>query len=597
MGDDLQIPFRRVPDRALIANEKTFAAGAKVLWDTPTWAALWDGNILTDDFYGDRIPFRWKGRHLYLPDVAVGRLVETPDEMRATIGAFLDTPTLVVATALDTGYDFLTDSATAIADTMASQGVAPTTLIGEHWNADDLKAAWSEAKGPVDLASVNGHYEHWRTQPATDTASTPIFYNTDILNATNTFTGSVNYSMGCHGGLNVPDQSSVPNGPGLHDTWNPDYPQVFGRKGAAWIANTGYGYGMDDAIAGSEQVYLHFQRMLGSEDVISVGEALRRAKWAYVQQLGAGGLGVYEEKSLIEATLYGLPMYRVNMPRTVSVSGPARQVGGGDSGQVTAAAGTYTETQVDLSLGAMLVLTSTDAGQYYHIAHDVQASGGRPLQPRYSEGLVPPDGEDIHGVIVWSAALSTTEGFDPVIYRPVTDTALAEPAFTSANWYPNKFWSLNSLDPSDTRLVVIAGQYRSTNGTTGTERVFTDLTFKVFTSQSSDGSPPAILRVEADRFEQQPIIRAEVSDTDSGVDQVWCTFEHQQGSWRTEPLAYNAESGMWEGAISSALDKFDFFVQAVDCAGNVSVSSNKGLYFAATPDETYLPVVLRDLSQ
>jgi hypothetical protein len=243
------------------------------------------------------------------------------------------------------------------------------------------------------------------------------------------------------------------------------------------------------------------------------------------------------------------------------------------------------------------VLTTTGDGQYYTIGGDAQAIGGRPLQPRYGEGLNPPNGEDVHGVIVWSAAFGTTEGFDPVIYRPVTDTALSEPTFTSATWYPNKFWSVNSLDPSDPRLVVIAGQYRSTNGTTGTERVFTDLTFKVFTSASTDGSPPAILRVEADGDETQSHIRAEVSDSASGVDQVWCTFEDQPGSWHTELLAYNAGSGMWEGTISSTLSRFDFFVQAADGAGNVSVSDNKGLYFAAVPDNVFLPVILRDLAQ
>ena len=43
-------------------------------------------------------------------------------------------------------------------------------------------------------------------------------------------------------------------------------------------------------------------------------EALVRAKHRYYNSIAAGGLSVYDEKVLAEATLYGLPMLRVDVP-------------------------------------------------------------------------------------------------------------------------------------------------------------------------------------------------------------------------------------------------------------------------------------------
>jgi hypothetical protein len=579
VGNDLQIPFRRVPDDVQIANERTFVSSSHVTPTTPLGSALDDGNILTDDFYGDRVPFLWKGRWLYVPDAAVGRLVEEPGEIYQLISTFLVSDTLHANTALATGYDFLTDSANAITQTMEGQGLSYAALINEDWTAAELRANWSDAPQRVDLASVNGHFEHWRTQPA-DTSTT--FYNTDIINATNTFTGTVNFSMGCHGGLNVPDESSHPG------TWNPDYPQVFSREAATWVANTGYGYGMDDAIAGSEQIYYYFQKMLGSEDEITAGEALRRAKWYFLQRLGIGGLGPYEEKSLIETTLYGLPMHKVNLPDTIVVGRQSPQASATDGDFVTE----YSGDQIKLTLTPSR--QSGDNGEFFSLDDEVQASAGRPLQPRTSV-TVPASVAHVHGLVVLTATMDIYSDFDPVIYRPITDTSLTEPGFSYSGWYPNKFWSLNTLG-EETRLVVIAGQYQPATAITGTERVFSSLTFKVFTATNqSDVSPPIIHQVEASGFSREFAVVADISDSDTEVVKVWVTYEDTTGHWTSAELTYNSATGLWEGTVSSSLDEFNYFVQAVDSAGNVSASSNKGLYFAAEPEKVYLPVIARSI--
>ena len=47
-----------------------------------------------------------------------------------------------------------------------------------------------------------------------------------------------------------------------------------------------------------------------------VGWALRNAKLRYLQGLPTGGLSPYDAKSMMEAVLYGLPMYAVHVPNT-----------------------------------------------------------------------------------------------------------------------------------------------------------------------------------------------------------------------------------------------------------------------------------------
>jgi hypothetical protein len=162
-----------------------------------------------------------------------------------------------------------------------------------------------------------------------------------------------------------------------------------------------------------------------------------------------------------------------------------------------------------------------------------------------------------------------------------------------------KFWSLNTMEGEDAlgeepRLVVVAGQYQPTTEVTGTERVFRSLTFMVYTSDSTDASAPAINDVTASGIGGEFAIEADVSDSGTGVQAVWVTYEDTPGHWASAKLNYHWATSLWTGTVTSALAEFDYFVQAVDWAGNTSMSSNKGLYFSAAPVEVYLPIILRN---
>ena len=156
-------------------------------------------------------------------------MVETISEINGTIDQFdlsngrAEQPP--AQTALVTGYDFLTDGATAAADSESAQlgSDKVARLICENWTRQDLidnligpqattpsNCLDSNAPAPPpDIAGLNGHADNYRLLPAAGNASgsqTHLFTSADV---TSLPLGRVIFSMGCHFGLNLPDVPSV----------------------------------------------------------------------------------------------------------------------------------------------------------------------------------------------------------------------------------------------------------------------------------------------------------------------------------------------------------------------------------------------------
>ena len=103
----------------------------------------------------------WANGDLYIPDLAIGRLVETPEQIIAQIGYFLDhlQPRLVNRAAV-AGYDFIQDAALAICSQMGADTITTTdcNLIGDTWSISDLRAHLLGVTN--DLISLNTHATH-----------------------------------------------------------------------------------------------------------------------------------------------------------------------------------------------------------------------------------------------------------------------------------------------------------------------------------------------------------------------------------------------------------------------------------------------------
>ena len=117
--------------------------------------------------------------------------------------------------------------------------------------------------------------------------------------------GAIWFSMGCHAGLNVSD---VVAGKELGADW----PQALaGRQRVVFLANTGFGLGdSTGAVAYSVRLMTLFASRL--DGTASIGQAWVDSVREYYATLGR--VSVADEKSIAEATLYGLPFYEIDHP-------------------------------------------------------------------------------------------------------------------------------------------------------------------------------------------------------------------------------------------------------------------------------------------
>jgi hypothetical protein len=379
VGGDSVLPFYRVPDFATVANESEYLSYLNDFIEPQTGVidpesalggALRYRTILTDDIYGDDEPYQLPYHPLYVPDRAVGRLVESPAEILAYLEQYVPensliggAPLTIDATegrAVVTGYDFLIDQAEAVAITLGAMGFTPPTLlrtlINDDWNTSDLQDAWFDngfdafsatgtytTQSAFQIQSINGHFDHWEAIPADET-QTPFLSALSILEPQPLdgrsplyFENRLCYSVGCHSGLNVEPRALAPD-PADPFFYKADFPQAFMAQGGNWIGNTGYGYGDADLVGYSERLSLFFTRELGRnitapdeedsdddgdvEEQIyvgqSIGTALVEAKQDYISN--ATYLDVHDIKSLMVMTLYGLPFIRVQVPEPLPLS-------------------------------------------------------------------------------------------------------------------------------------------------------------------------------------------------------------------------------------------------------------------------------------
>ena len=111
-GGDSVIPFFRYADAAGIGPESDYVPPA--LDTSASQASLRRNYVLGQDAYGALDDLTLKGAVIPVPDVAVGRLVETPDEIQGAVNEFLGLTDGVLpspTSSLVTGYDFLTSAA------------------------------------------------------------------------------------------------------------------------------------------------------------------------------------------------------------------------------------------------------------------------------------------------------------------------------------------------------------------------------------------------------------------------------------------------------------------------------------------------------
>ncbi len=611
VGDDGVVPFRREPDETAISNERDYAIDSFMRQGSPLFASIALGYNLTDDFYVDVDPIAWQGRKLYVPDVPIGRLVETPAEILATSQAFrASNGQLNAQTGFVSGYDFFTDGSQATASSL-SQGLQTTSLINDTWDSDDLRcgflglpvgpcAATTVTPPPPDISAPNAHMTHYAGLSANGFTTFDLedFLASSEVAGSPLLAGALAFSMGCHAGFNAPDRDSVAADPGLGIDPAMDFAQAMAVQRAIWIASTGVGLGDTVGLGGTEELMAIFAEDLTAGSA-TAGGALVTAKQSYIN--GKNAKTVYDEKSTIQTTLYGLPMYQLNVP----------QSGGSLTTAAVPSGLTLTIFDGDPSPTVTVVpyqeVTTAD-GTFIAADGKASSTAARAVQPKVVlEDVTQPLDVPVHGALLFGGAYEDLDvpPFNPVIARPAKDwdVNVLEPQVCLQSFWPSELSTVNTLVTLNGLLqsvVVTPAQFRCDTSppVVGLERLYTDLTFELLRCDDMDFVGPTVHSIEllsvADGDDDgDGTVHATIDASDaSGIERiVGLVFS---GGFIVPTFLPVAGGGPFEIDVLDVKpdDLMVFLVQ--DGACNVTWATGKGaklktMLIDAGPDAVYVP--------
>jgi hypothetical protein len=651
VGDDRVIPFARLVDGGALHRESEYLVEGNLTDGSTVGEALDANKYLSDDPLAvkDRIRVRNLEDAVFVADLAVGRLVETPEEITTAIATFisqdgfLDLPThdpVDDHRVLVTGYDFLLDSGRKIRGrwkarlglTTGDLSVAPVNgvLLTTDWDRPSVGDRVNRLERFLDgldgrhygIASLNGHATHYEEGvPGADPHDIQGLSAQRIEGLD--FSGAVIYALGCHGGLVVPGSNA---GDADHSL---DLAQVFlGRGAVTYLANTGYGWGLKHGIGYSERLVEIFTEELTGAGAVVIGDAVRNAKRRYV--LEAPTLDDYDAKSLMQWTLYGLPMYTASTGIEAGKSveslskaaadrseGPVRVSMAGPSDEKALPSHlTRLDLQFDLSASGVYSKYDADGGVvatpgcdhpdgcYYTLNGLVERSTGgsdAPLQPMllYDSRLA---GTSQHGVLWKGGSYHEETGWIPVIGELVSnggdgsnhgDTprkAIIRPKGTRVIGGENP----DNCRPSDFELNgLVLGAGEAVKATAAdldytVERLYQDIGLEVFyfndttsPTNNCDRTGPLLGDGPHDGAYHQldgGIVSWEVpASDDAGVWRVVVVATDNTvdangfGSWSPIELEDPDDDGRWTGSLDIAgIARLTYVVQAVDARGNVT---------------------------
>ncbi len=589
VGDDRALPMRRILDKTPRSSESSYKFTDV---SNSTGAALKGNYFLSDDYIADREPTVQQGTELFIPDLAAGRLIESPAEIMGQIDAFLANPVTTVDNILVTGYDFVQDVATGDCEDWKTDFGATKvdcSLIGENWTGQAFRALQLRITAPFKVQSISGHASHY----AEGAPSGNSIIAQEIANSALDLSGGLIYTPGCHAGLNVPPTN----------TNNPmDLPQAFASKRANYIGNTGYGWGMRSSIGLTEKVIRLYTRALLKGLQSSMGKALVTAKTLYHQQ--DTDFSGYDEKVMQQMIFYGLPMYELESGSALDPEDPfpgvdfTPDVPENPLGSDDILTGTIS---VDFSEALNLALSETGDGDYYSLNGSIHAVPGQPMQPLHFGDVTAPE-LPAHGALLLNATFKAPTTFDPLVAIPYNEyeTANLEPELENPlALYPPMPVSVQQLN-GKASLVTQLGQY---DASTGKLSLLETLDVELYYSTSTDQISPeatvidALVRLGGNRVEMK------VGAVDaSGIERVLVSYIEDinlaANQLKSVDLQYDAAAQKWIGTFQGSLNS-RYLVQIVDKAGNITTATNKGQYYKpgrvlmSAGSQVYLPRMVR----
>lgn len=323
---------------------------------------------MTDDYYADKIPTlcdSCANQFVYIPDLANGRLVESPSQIIGQLDTFLADSTVSLNDATVTGYDFIQDGAAAHCSTFQNDSLSTNCqLIGGNWGRADFITQILDASH--DVVSINGHANAY----GFGTPNGDFITASDFSNSSGDFARSIFFTVGCHSGQNI--------------FGTMDLPESLAMKQANYVANTGYGWGGSGIIL-SEELTWNFAKKLTYGAHSTPGQALMAAKQQYFSD--HPNPSPYMEKISTEAVLYGLPMYQVSSPSAAAVKQTAVENESISVQNKTTFLGDGLSKEGSTYSWPMPIAVTGDGGSYYPLFNAVSSTNEEPILPRLTIGV------------------------------------------------------------------------------------------------------------------------------------------------------------------------------------------------------------------
>jgi hypothetical protein len=487
---------------------------------------------------------------------------------------------------------------------IAPNNISP--LDPRAWTADQLATLLLTNRH--DVIFLAGHF-------SADSALAADFQTqlktSDVVASPVNLTNSIIFSAGCHSGYNTVNEHGIP---GATDVL--DWAQAFARKRATFIGGTGYQYGHTDFLKYGERLYTLFSEELrAGNGPISVGQALVRAKQRYLAE--APQLHDLDEKTLLQATVFGLPMLSVDMsfgragvtPLSLDVS----VIGSLNSFPIDPGA-TLGLEYFDLAVSPTLVehtvpMTNVDdnsvvSATYYSGSNGIATNPMEPVLPLEIVNVSAP-GTTMVATGFVSGTYADIPNILPLTGAPTTEIRGVHVPFLSDVFFPIKFFHANYFDlltgGSNTYLMLTPAQHRSMSPGSPTNmlRLYNEVGLRLYYSNNiteyGGGSIPALsaaptiatISAEPDGLGNVVFQLAVFGNPAAGIQEVWVTYTATSGpyygSWQSLYLTQNgADSTLWEGTLplnGTPSEDMRFIAQAVNGVGRVTMMTNGGAYY------------------
>ena len=343
---------------------------------------------------------------------------------------------------------------------------------------------------------------------------------------------------------------------------------------------------------------------------VAVGDALLRSKRTYLKT--TPNLSSLDEKALLEATLFGLPMLSVNVPAGRIYQAPDTSA----IGSLTPVAGDpgsslglrFADTPVtNAGVTAKSLQLKNGDGSIGPLATYLQGPDGnvivptQPILPLVSRNVTSPlSGYNIlRGVGFRGGSYVDTPGVTPLTAAAATELRGVHAPFFTDVFFPVQPWSVNYFDAIGgsgvTRLMVTPAQHRSDTPLTSTRRAFSGADFRLFYSNNLStaalAAAPTISGISTS-FDQTTHVltfRPASSATSAPDPAAWVTWTIPPAAGRGRSLQSldlardTNDPSLWTAAMTLAptVDpgSVNFMMQAVNGIGRVTLDTNVGAFY------------------